>query len=110
MRVDNSAGMKFKRHPATQFGQGWEFLEAEDGTFLNLGYDGWVYRDTEKEIAWMIVNGKLLHNYSRWEGYYIGAQERGGLVSNPFNVQAYYAGVGLGDQNLLSNVMFVPAN
>ncbi len=94
---------KFKLHPTTD---GWAYWETEDGYWLSLKATGWAYRSYESNrIEWKIVDGKLYNKYwkSDWQNYPLGAEYRWVSVSD-----AYYAGVGLGDDKVLRDCELEP--
>ena len=98
-------GAKFKLYPAPD-GEGWQYLATDDGLWLSLSYDGYLYRANQgNRVAWKIDGGKLYSSYSRWKGYPAGSD----YFSNPFNVIGYYAGVNFGNSKDFTNVELVRA-
>ena len=100
------SGAKFKVYPADAVGDGWQYLSTDDGLWLSLSYDGYLYRSNQSNrVAWKIDGGKLYSSYSRWKGYAAGSD----YFSNPFNVIGYYAGVNFGKSKDFTNVELVSA-
>jgi len=106
MRILDGPATKFRVHPASD---GWQYLETDDGLWLTLSYGGFVYRDSQKSVAWKIVDGKLYSDYSRWKDYPATSDLYGGLNGNIFAVEGYYVGVSQGVANELTNCELVPA-
>ncbi len=101
--MGNSA--KFKLYPATE-GEGWQYLGTDDGLWLSLSYDGYLYRANQSNrVAWKIDGGKLYSSYSRWKGYPAGSD----YFPDPFVVNGYYAGVNFGKSKDFTNVELVSA-
>jgi hypothetical protein len=103
MRVDGGQS-KFKLH---QTEDGWAYWEIDDGNWLSLKATGWAYRSLESNrIEWKIVDGKLYNRYwaSDWQSHPLGAARSSFLVSD-----AYYAGVDLGDDKVLTDCELVLA-
>ncbi len=105
---------KFKRYPGRD---GFELWQTSDGLWLTLSYYGWAYRSSEGDrVGWKIVDGKLYSDYSRWKDYPLGCRWDGGekyydefrgiYLRTP---EAYYVGVDLGDDKVLTNCEFVLA-
>jgi hypothetical protein len=100
---------KFRLHPGEN---GFEYWEIDDGLWLTLSYWGWAYRsDSSNRVGWKIVNGKLYSDYSRWEDYPLGCEwySSSDYWDSPDVPPAYYVGVDLGDDKVLTNCELVPA-
>lgn len=100
-----SNSTKFKVYPATE-GEGWQYLGTDDGLWLSLSYDGYLYRSNQSNrVAWKIDGGKLYSSYSRWKDYPAGSD----YFPDPFVVNGYYAGVNFGKSKEFTNVELVSA-
>lgn len=105
--VDRSAE-KFKLYPGKNgfyylqsTGNGWR---SGNGDWLSLKYNGWAYHsDEDNRVGWKIVDGKLYSDYSRWKDYPLSCQ----WGSTIFGFESYYAGVNLGDDNVLTDCELV---
>ncbi len=94
---------KFRLYPGQN---GFNYLQLEDGSWMNLTYSGWAYSSSEEDrVGWKIVDGKMYSNYTRWKDYPLGCQWREPLAG----FKAYYVGVNFGDHYVLTNCEFVPA-
>ena len=99
-----SNATKFKLHRADA-GNGWQWLETNDGYWLSMTFSGSVYLSGfGNKVAWKIINGKLYTNYAVWNDYPLSAQYYTG-----FNSPAYYVGVNWRGQYLLTGCELVPA-
>ena len=89
---------KFKPE-AAEAGDGWQYLETDDGWWLSARLSQWLFRSAHyNRIAWKIVGGKLYTNYTNsvigtsWNNLPVGSI----FDSGPLTTAAEYVGLGMG--------------